>query len=97
MQKEKKYVNFTPDNSEEHKVPFSPLELKHAFQRSNDSAVEPDVIRYKLLNNLPESSLFLLLTVFNPIWESGIFLPSYREATIVAIPKQGKDLSLIHI
>ncbi|WP_419608713.1 RNA-directed DNA polymerase, partial [Thiolapillus sp.] len=35
----------------------------------------------------------MLLTVFNSIWESGIFPPSWREATIVAIPKPGKDSS----
>ena len=28
---------------------------------------------------------------FNSIWESGIFPPSWREATVVAIPKSGKD------
>ena len=69
------------------------LELKQALQKSNDSAVGPDDIHYKLLTNLPESSLTLLLTVFNSIWESGIFPPSWREATIVAIPKPGKDPS----
>ncbi|WP_419606317.1 RNA-directed DNA polymerase, partial [Thiolapillus sp.] len=47
----------------------------------------------KPLTNLQESSLTLLLTVFNSIWESGIFPPSWREATIVAIPKPGKDSS----
>ncbi|WP_419651044.1 RNA-directed DNA polymerase, partial [Thiolapillus sp.] len=50
-------------------------------------------MHYKLLTNLPESSLTLLLTVFNSIWESGIFPPSWRKATIVAIPKPGKDSS----
>ena len=68
-------------------------ELKQALQKSNDSAVGPDDIHYKLLTNLPESSLTLLLAVFNSIWESGIFPPSWREATIVAIPKPGKDSS----
>ena len=35
----------------------------------------------------------MLLAVFNSYWESGIFLPSWREATIVAILKPGKDSS----
>ena len=63
------------------------------LQKSNDSAVEPDHIHYKLLTNLPESPLSLLLTVFNSIWKSGIFPPSWREATVAAIPKPGKDSS----
>ncbi|WP_293703668.1 reverse transcriptase family protein, partial [Thiolapillus sp.] len=81
------------DNTEDYNQPFSMLELKQALQKSNDSAVGPDDIHYRLLTNLPESSLTLLLTVFNSIWESGIFPPSWREATIVAIPKPGKDSS----
>ena len=86
-------MKFTSDHTEDYNQPFSLLELKQALQKSDDSAVGPDVIHYKLLTNLPESSLTLLLTVFNSIWESGIFPPSWREATIVAIPKSGKDSS----
>ena len=97
MQKEKKKKNqlkFTSDNTEEYNQPVSLLELKQALQKSNDSAIGPDDIHYKLLTKLPESSLTLLLAVFNSIWESRIFLPSFREATIVAIlPKPGKDSS----
>ena len=68
-QKEKKPVKFTSDNTEDYNQPFSLLELKQALQMCNDSAVRPDDIHYKLLTNLPESSLTLLLTVFNSIWE----------------------------
>ena len=62
-EKEKKKVKFTSDNTEEYNQPFSLLELKQALQKSNDSAVGPDDSHYKLLTNLPESSLTLLLTV----------------------------------
>ena len=86
-------MKFTSGNTEDYNQPFSLLELKQALQKSNDWAVGPDDIHYKLLTNLPDSSLTLLLTVFNSIWESGIFPPSWREATIVAIPKPGKDPS----
>ena len=55
MQKERKSVNFTSDNLEEYNLPFSLLELKQAHQKSNDSAVGPDNIHYKLLISLPES------------------------------------------
>ena len=86
-------MKFTSNNTEDYNQPFSLLELKQALQKSNDSAVGPDDIHYKLLTNLPESSSTLLLTVFNSIWESEIFPPSWKEATIVAIPKPGKDSS----
>ena len=86
-------VNFTSDNSEEYNLPFSPLVLKEALQYSNASAGGPDHIHYELLTNLPESSLSLLLTVFNSIRETETFPSSWREATVVAIPKPGKDSS----
>ena len=86
-------MKFTSDNTEDYNQTFSLLELKQALQKSNDSAVGPDDIHYKLLTNLPESSLTLLPAVFNSIWKSGIFAPSWRETTIVAIPKPGKDSS----
>ena len=68
-------MKFTSDNSEEYNQLFSLLELEQAPQKYNNSAVGPDDIHYKLLTNLPESSLTLLLTVFNSIWESGFFCP----------------------
>ena len=86
-------MKFSSDNTEEYNQPFLLLELKQVLQKSNDSAVGPDDIHYKLLTNLAENSLTKLLAVFNSMWESGIFLPSWREATIVAIPKPGKDSS----
>ena len=91
--KKKKTVKFTSVSTEDYNRPFSLLELKQALQKSNDSAVGPDDIHYKLLINLPESSLPLLLTIFNSIWESGIFPPSWRKVIIVAILKSGRDSS----
>ena len=91
--REIKLVQFTSDNPEEYNQTLSLLDLRQALQKSNDSAVGPDDIYCKLLTDLPESSLTLLLAVFNPIWEFGIFPSSWREATIVAIPRPGKDSS----
>ena len=58
-------MKFTSDNTEDYNQTFSLLELKQALQKSNDSAVGPDDIHYKLLTNLPESSLTLLLNTEN--------------------------------
>ena len=41
--------------------------------------------------HLPESVLSVLLKVYNSIWESEIFPPSWREAVVVPIAKAGKD------
>ena len=36
-------------------------------------------------------ALAVLLKVYNHVWESGCFPPSWRDALIVPIPKPGKD------
>ena len=66
-------------------------ELKQALQKSNNSAAGPDEVHYNLLTHLPESVLSVLLKIYNPIWESGTFPPSRREAVVVPIAKPDKD------
>ena len=43
-----------------------------------------------MLKHLPESALDTLLHIFNGIWTTGVFLESWRLATIIPIPKSGK-------
>ena len=37
--------------------------------------------------------MYVLLKVYNHVWESGCFLPSWREAVVIPVPKPGKDHS----
>ena len=66
-------------------------ELRTAFGKAHDTAPGPDQIHYQILKHLPGASLQCLLKVFNNIWETGEFPPSWREATIIPIAKPGKD------
>ena len=91
--KENKPCDFSSDGSEPYNLPFSFDELKLALQKCNDSAAGLDSIHYQLLTHLPEESLYILLSVFNHIWSTGLFPPSWREAEVVPIPKPGRDLS----
>ena len=43
------------------------------------------------MKHLPDSSLSVLLKTFNDIWETGNAPKSLEEATIIPIPKPGKD------
>ena len=56
-----------------------------------DSTTGPDEIHYQLLKHLPSSCKGTLIELFNNMWEKGSFPPSWREATVIPIPKQGKD------
>jgi len=46
-----------------------------------------------MLKNLPEIALDTLLRVFNDLWVTGNFPSSWSEATLIPIPKPGKDLT----
>ena len=70
---------------------FSMAELKRALKRSNDSAPGLDSIHYQLLKHLPNTCLAVLLKIFNFVWETNEFPDSWRKASIIPIPKPGKD------
>ena len=91
--KETKPCVFGKGDSEEYNKEFSDQELIDAISKSNDSATGLDKVHYAFLRHLPNSSLSLLLDIFNKIWVDGQFPPSWREACIIPIPKPGKDPS----
>ena len=66
-------------------------ELRRSLIRSRDTAVGPDKIHCQFLKHLSESSLRVLLHAFNKIWQTGQIPSSWQEATIIPIPKPGKD------
>ena len=66
-------------------------ELRQSLQTANDSATGLDQSHYQLLTHLPNSALSVLSKVYNHVWESGCFPPSWREAAAIPIPKPGKD------
>ena len=66
-------------------------ELRQSLQRANDSATSLDQVHYQPLTHLPNSALSVLLKVYNHVWESGCFPPSWCEAVVIPIPKPGKD------
>ena len=89
---EKRAINFTSDNQESYNLPFSMTELQTALHKSHDSAAGPANIHYQMLSAcLTRSAQSKLLRVFNDLWQSGDFLKSWSNATIIPIPKPGKD------
>ena len=90
-QQEKNKINFKSLNNEEYNNHFNLLELKDAIQKSHDTATGPDEVHYQMLKHLPENALSTLLHIFNDIWITGVFPDSWRLATVIPIPKPGKD------
>ena len=60
-------------------------------QLPHDSATGPDETHYQMIKHLPDTSLETLLNIFNYIWTTGKFPDGWQYATIIPIPKPGKD------
>ena len=90
-QKEKRHLKFNSNNTENYNNIFNMRELQYSLNKAHDTSAGPDDIHYQLLKHLPANSFATLLDIFNSIWESGNFPPSWREAIIIPIPKPGKD------
>ena len=88
---EKTKLNFKSNNLEDYNRPFSLSELTDCIMKSHSTAVGPDEIHYEFLKKLPSCSLDFLLQAFNEVWVSGKFPTSWKQATIIPIPKPGKD------
>ena len=84
-------LNFKLHNNEIHNKDFNLYELVEAIQLSHDSATGPDEIHYQMLKHLPDTSLETLLNIFNYILTTGKFPDDWQYATIIPIPKLGKD------
>ena len=90
-QQEKTKLNFKSSNNEEYNTPFNLDELKDAISKAHDTATGPDEVHYQMLKHLPPKSLQALLDIFNDMWEAGTFPESWELATVIPIPKPGKD------
>ena len=92
-QAEKKHLNFTSDNTENYNSKFTLEDLKTNISELNDTAPGPDKIHNKILQQLPDETLKLLTKILNNTWDAQDFPNNWRQATIIPIPKPGKDLT----
>jgi hypothetical protein len=90
---EQTVLNFRSDNTENYNLAFSIDELRESLEQAHNTAVGPDEIHYELLRKLPECAMHTLLNIFNNIWETGHFPANWHLATVIPIPKPGKDHS----
>ena len=78
-------------NNEDYNSIFNLEELKEAISQPHDTAVGPDEIHYHMLKQLSPHSLKTLLNIYNHILTTGVFPEGLQLATIIHIPKPGKD------
>ena len=90
-EQEKRPPDFKSNNHESYNANFTLSELQESLSKAHDTAAGPDEIHYQFLKHLPSSCLNILLDIFNSIWTSGTVPASWKEATVIPIPKPGKD------
>ena len=90
-EQEKVKLNFKSQNNEIYNKNSNLDELVEAIQQSHDLAMGPGEIHYQMIKHLPENCLETLLNIFDYIWTTGKFPEDWIYATIIPIPKPGKD------
>ena len=88
---EKQHLNFHSDNTETYNTDFSLDELQSCISDLSNTAPGPDGIHNHIIKQLPKDTLTLLLNIYNDMWQSHTFPDSWRLATVIPIPKAGKD------
>ena len=80
------------DNSKPINLKFKQKELKKAIKgiKSTSKSTGKDPISYKMIQQLPNSFLEILLDFFELCWESGNMPEAWKEAQVIAIHKPGK-------
>lgn len=83
-------LNPQPDTAK-YNHPFNLKELLFTLQNCNSKSPGPDDIPFTFLKHLSENAINTLLTIYNLIWNNGIFPNQWRHAFVIPIPKPGKD------
>ena len=71
--------------------PFSMGEVLQVLKRLGKSAPGEDGISYALLKQLPQPVLMRILGVLNRSWQDGKLPQVWKRATIVSMPKPGRE------
>ena len=90
---EKQPLDFSSNNLELYNQPFTISDLTSTLSELKQTAAGPDNISNMILSHLPPETIQLLLHIINKNWENKTFPDSWHSATIIPIPKQGKDHS----
>ena len=80
-----------PNSKEYYNTTFTNEELNAALKASNNSAPGEDKINFEMIKHLSEKARTYLLKLYNSLWIKGEFINEWRTATVVPIPKPGKD------
>ncbi|GBM83506.1 putative RNA-directed DNA polymerase from transposon X-element [Araneus ventricosus] len=70
---------------------FTIGELRRALSTTKQTSPGPDGITYSMISHLSDDSLANVLYMFNRIWREHVFPAKWKYATVIPVPKPGKD------
>lgn len=79
------------DPNDQLNIPITFCELQNTLLMCNNSSPGPDGIPNALPKNLPLRGQEYLLGILNHVWMNQTFPQMWKEATVIPIPKPGKD------
>ena len=85
--------NFHSDNTEHYNLPFNIKELQLSLSKCGNTSIGPDQLAYAFFQHLSEPSIEIFLSTINLLWEEGTFPESWKDSTLIPIPKPGKNLT----
>jgi ribonuclease HI len=88
---EQQHQDFQSRNLESYNRLFSIQDFQTVLSNVKDSASGPDDINYQMIKNLPALAQEYVLRIFNKFWTESYFPAEWRKATVIPIPKPGKD------
>ena len=91
---EAKRLDFNSNNEESYNRPFSEEEFQHALKITNETSPGYDQVTYSMIKNSHETLQNAILNLYNKIFRNETFPSTWRIATIIPIPKPGKDHSV---
>lgn len=83
-------LDFSTDEHLNYNEPITAAEVEGMLRQCEDSAPGSDAITYSMLKNMHESSLALLLTIYNRLYIEGGLPRAWRHATVLAFHKPGR-------
>lgn len=75
--------------------PITMSELTQCLKQAKNTSPGYDAIPYCMLRHLPSNGKEILLTLFNNFFTAGFIPNQWRDITVVAIPKPGREVSSI--
>ncbi|KAI5756494.1 hypothetical protein M8J77_025486 [Diaphorina citri] len=88
-------IDFSSSNEEKYNLPFTNWEIETAIKSLRPhSSAGADEIHNQMIKHLPESTVSLLLRLFNQMWTEDTFPEAWKHSILVPIPKPGKDSTL---